>query len=126
MPHLTVHVLEEDLVGRESELISALTYAVIDVYGERLREDAVVQLIGLPRGRWGIGGRSVEAASPAVTFGIREEAFARPDASQRIARLVAGVTDAVTSVFGEQVRAGVRVELVGNPAGRTAVGGILP
>ena len=125
MPHLTVHALEEDLDGREPELISALTDAVVDVYGEPARPDVVVLLAGLPRGRWGIGGQPVKTASPAVTFGIREQAFARPDAPELLARLVAGVTDAVTSVFGEQVRAGVRVELVGNPGGRTAVGGIL-
>jgi len=60
-----------------------------------------------------------------VTFGIREAAFSRPDADELVARLVAGVTDAVVEVFGERVRAGVTVELVGSPAGRTGIGGVV-
>jgi phenylpyruvate tautomerase PptA (4-oxalocrotonate tautomerase family) len=125
MPHITVHALEDDLEGREPELISSLTDAVAEVYGEWAREIAVVHLIGLPRRRWGIGGRSVDAAFPTVTFGIREEAFARPDADKIVPALVAAVTDAVASVFGEEKRAGITVELVGTPAGRTGVGGVL-
>ncbi|WP_040840670.1 hypothetical protein [Nocardia brevicatena] len=126
MPHLTVHVLESDLVGREVELIEALTEAVVGVYGEWAREIVEVRLIGLPVGRWGIGGRPAQAPSPSVTFGIREAAFERPDAQDIVARLVAGVTDAIVSVFGEHVRSGVTVELVGTPEGRTGVGGLVP
>ncbi|MBO0869209.1 MAG: hypothetical protein J2P15_11630 [Micromonosporaceae bacterium] len=125
MPHLTVHALETDLAGRESALIEALTDAVVAVYGEWARDIAVVHLIGLPVSRWGIGGKPAQAPAPSVTFGIREAAFDRPDAEQIAARLVSGVTDAVVAVFGEGVRAGVTVELVGTPAGRTGVGGVL-
>lgn len=126
MPHLTVHVLESELSGREAELIGALTEAVVGVYGEWAREIVEVRLIGLPAGRWGIGGRPAQAPSPSVIFGIREAAFERPDAQDIVARLVAGVTDAIVSVFGEHVRSGVTVELVGTPEGRTGIGGLVP
>jgi phenylpyruvate tautomerase PptA (4-oxalocrotonate tautomerase family) len=125
MPHLTVHVLEGDLVGRETALIEALTDAVVAVYGDWARDIAVVQLIGLPPNRWGIGGKPAETPSPSVTFGIREAAFGRPDAQDIVARLISGVTDAVVAVFGERVRSGVTVELVGTPAGRSGVGGVV-
>lgn len=125
MPHLSVHVLESDLVGRETALIRNLTDAVVAVYGEWARSIAVVQLIGLPSGRWGIGGNPAEAPSPSVTFGIREAAFSRPDADEIVARLVSGVTDAIVDVLGERVRAGLTVELVGTPAGRTGIGGVV-
>jgi phenylpyruvate tautomerase PptA (4-oxalocrotonate tautomerase family) len=125
MPHLCVHVLESDLVGRETALIQKLTDAVVAVYGEWARSIAVVQLIGLPPNRWGIGGTPAQAPSPSVTFGIREAAFGRPDADEIVARLVSGVTDAIVDVFGERVRAGVTVELVGTPAGRTGIGGVV-
>ena len=125
MPHLTAHVLDEDLAGREADLIEALTEAVVAVYGDWARDIAVVHLIGLPAQRWGIGGKQAQSPSPSVTFGIREEAFSRPDAQEIAARLISEVTDAVVSVFGERVRSGVTVELVGTPASRTGVGGIV-
>jgi phenylpyruvate tautomerase PptA (4-oxalocrotonate tautomerase family) len=125
MPHLSVHVLESDLAGREAALIEKLTDAVVAVYGEWARSIAVVQLIGLAPGRWGIGGVPARAPSPSVTFGIKEAAFSRPDADEIVTRLVSGVTDAVVDVFGERVRAGVTVELVATPAGRTGIGGVV-
>ncbi|MEU7867735.1 tautomerase family protein [Dactylosporangium sp. NPDC049140] len=125
MPHLSVHVLERDLAGRETALIESLTEAVVAVYGEWARSLAVVHLIGLPANRWGIGGTPAEAPSPTVTFGIKEGAFARPDAGEVVARLVAAVTDAIVAVFGERVRAGVTVELVGTLPGRTGIGGVV-
>ena len=82
-----------------------------------------MQLIGVPVGRWAVGGRLVETVSPAVTLGVREAMFARPDADERIRQLIASLTDATASVFGEQTRAGTTVELVATPAGRTGVGG---
>ena len=124
MPHLTVHVLEDDLAGRETQLIEGLTEAIVSVYGEWARDIAVVHLIGLPASRWGIGGKPAQAPAPNVVFGIREEAFNRPDAQDIVNRLIAGVTDAIVAVFGERVRSGVTVELAGTPAGRTAVGGV--
>lgn len=125
MPHLTVHVLEEDLVGREVELIGALTDAVVEIYGEWAREIAVVRLVGVPRGRWGVGGKTVPAPAPSVTFGINEAAFDRPDAREIVARLVSGVTEVIVAVFGERVRSRVAVELVGTPAEHTGIGGIV-
>jgi phenylpyruvate tautomerase PptA (4-oxalocrotonate tautomerase family) len=123
MPHLTAYLPENDLAGREAELIGGLTEAVVAVYGEWARAIADVRLIGLPAGRWSVGGRP--ATAPSVTFGIREAVFRRPDAADITARLVAAVTDAVVTVFGEPVRAGVTVELVATPPGRTAVGGVI-
>jgi phenylpyruvate tautomerase PptA (4-oxalocrotonate tautomerase family) len=125
MPHLTVHALERELAGREADVIEALTDAVVAVYGEWAREIAVVRLIGLPESRWGIGGKPAQAPSPSVTFGIKEAAFHRPDAQEIVARLISGVTDAVVDVFGERVRSGVTVELVGTPEGRTGIGGVV-
>ena len=125
MPHLTVHALEADLAGREAALAEALTESVAAVYGPWARELVTVRLIGLPAGRWAIGGQLVQTTSPAVAFGVREAMFARPDAPELVPRLIASVTDAVAAVFGEQSRAGTTVELVAAPAGRTGVGGLL-
>ena len=125
MPHLSVHALESDLAGRETALIENLTEAVVAVYGEWARGLADVRLIGLPPHRWGIGGKPAQGASPSVTFGIKEAAFHRPDADEIVARLVSGVTDAVVAVLGERVRAGVTVELVATPPGRTGIGGVV-
>ena len=125
MPHLSVHVLESDLAGRETVLIEKLTDAVVAVYGEWARSIAVVRLIGLPSHRWGIGGVPAQAPAPSITFGIKDAAFSRPDADEIVARLISGVTDAVVEVFGERVRPGVTVELVGTPAGRTGIGGVV-
>ncbi|OZM82457.1 hypothetical protein [Pseudonocardia sp. MH-G8] len=123
MPHLIVYASEPDLTGRETDVISALTDAVVAVYGEWAREIAVVQLIGVAPARWGIGGRPATAPAPRVTFGIKDAAFSRPDADDIVARLVAGVTESLVAVFGERVRAGTTVELVGSPAGRGGIGG---
>jgi len=43
-----------------------------------------VQLVGLPAGRWAVGGRLVQTVFPAVTFGVREAMFARPDAHELV------------------------------------------
>jgi phenylpyruvate tautomerase PptA (4-oxalocrotonate tautomerase family) len=118
MPHLTVHALEGDLAGREAALAEALTDSVATVYGEWARELVTVQLIGLPVGRWAVGGRLVKTASPAVTLGVREAMFARADAEDRIRQLIASLTDATASVFGEQSRARTTVELVAERGGR--------
>ncbi len=125
MPHLTARVPEAQLAGREPALIVALTDAVVQVYGEWARDLVVVHLDGIPGGRWGVGGGAADDAAPAITFGIREAALARPDGEEIAARLVAGLTDAVASVLGEQVRDGTSVELVATPAGRTDLGGAI-
>jgi phenylpyruvate tautomerase PptA (4-oxalocrotonate tautomerase family) len=125
VPHLTVHALEADLAGREAALAEALTDAVAAVYGQWARELVTVRLIGLPAGRWAVGGQLSKTLSPTVTFGVRDAMFARPDADQVVRTLIASVTDAVSSVFGEASRPGITVELVATPAGRTGVGGQL-
>ncbi len=125
MPHLTARVPEAQLTGHEPALIAVLTDAVVEVYGEWARHLVVVHLDGIPGGRWGVGGRAADDAAPAITFGIREAALARPDGEEIAARLVAGLTDAVASVLGEQVRGGTSVELVATPAGRTGLGGAI-
>lgn len=116
---------EAQLAGHEPALIAALTDAVVHVYGEWARGLVVVHLDGVPQGRWGIGGRAVDDAAPAITFGIREAALTRPDGSRIAARLVAGLTDAVAGVLGEQTRGATTVELVATPEGRAGLGGAL-
>ncbi|GAB7044118.1 MULTISPECIES: tautomerase family protein [Catenuloplanes] len=122
MPHLSVDVHEPDLAGREAALIARLTDAVAEVYGAWARDVAVVRLHGVPPGRWGIGGVPAPAPAPAVTFGVREGAFARPD---MIAALATGVTDAIAGVLGDHVRDGVTIEFTGTREGRSATGGKL-
>lgn len=123
MPHLTVHALEHQLAGREEDLTTALTEAVAAVYGEWARSIAVVQLVGLPAGRWAVGGVSRKTVAPAVTFGIRAGALTRPETPDFLRRLATGVTDAIAAVLGEDVRAGTVVEFVGQRDDLTAVGG---
>ncbi|SEG98890.1 Phenylpyruvate tautomerase PptA, 4-oxalocrotonate tautomerase family [Nonomuraea solani] len=125
MPHLTVRALEPQLQGNESALIAALTDAVADVYGEWARDVAVIHLDGVPAGRWGVRGKPVDEAAPAITFGIRAAAFDRPDSGELVARLVRTVTDAVAGVLGAHLRDTTSVELVATPAGRTAIGGVI-
>ena len=125
MPHLTARVPEARLAGNEPALITALTDALVEVYGEWAREIVVVHLDGVPQGRWGIGGKAVDDAAPAITFGIREAALTRPGGDETAARLVAVLTDAVASVLGEQTRGGTSVELVATPPGRSGVGGVI-
>jgi phenylpyruvate tautomerase PptA (4-oxalocrotonate tautomerase family) len=125
MPHLTARVPEARLAGREQALITALTNAVAEVYGQWARDIVVVHLDGVPQGRWGIGGRAADDAAPAITLGIREAALNRPGGSEIAARLIAGLTDAVATVLGEQVRGGTSVELVASPNGRAGIGGAI-
>lgn len=125
MPHLTARVPEAQLAGHEPALIAALTDAVVQVYGEWARDLVVVHLDGVPEGRWGVDGKAVDDVAPAVTFGIREAALARPDGNEIAARLVAALTDAVANVLGEQMRGGTSIELVATPEGRTGVGGAI-
>ena len=70
MPHLTARVPEAQLAGREPALITALTDAVAQVYGEwargvvvvhlvlgeQTRAGTSVELIPTPDGRAGLGG----------------------------------------------------------------------
>ena len=123
MPHVTLYAVEEELAGREPDLIEELTSAVVSVYGEWIRGSVEVKLIGIPVGRWARGGAVVTTAAPSVIFGMREEVFAREDAATVVARLVSTFTEAVTAVFGDDCRDMVLVELVGQPTSRSGLGG---
>jgi len=123
MPHVTLYALEEELAGREADLVRELTSAVVSVYGEWVRSSVEVRLIGIPTGRWARGGVTVATAAPSVTFGMREEVFAREDASRVVAQLVSAFTQAVVAVFGDDCRDDVLVELVGQPTSRSGLGG---
>ena len=124
MPHLTVHALEDDLAGREAALAEALTDSIAAVYGEWARELVTVQLIGVPVGRWAVGGP-------------RQDRFPggyarRPRGDVRAAGRRRG-DPAAHRVADRRDRLGLRragrarttVELVATPAGRTGVGGVL-
>ena len=123
MPHVTLYALEAELAGREPALIRELTSAVVSVYGEWARSSVDVRLVGIPAGRWARGGVTVATTAPSVTFGMREEVFARDDAARVIAQLVSAFTEAVTAVFGDDCRDDVLVELVGQPTSRSGLGG---
>jgi hypothetical protein len=58
---------------------------------------------------------------------VRRGALTHPDGDQIAARLVAGLTDGVVSVLGEQTRSSTTttVELAATPAGRTGIGGTI-
>ncbi len=122
---MTLYALEVELAGREPGLIGELTSAVVSGYGEWVRSSVDVRLIGIPPGRWARGGATVTTAAPTITFGMREEVFARADAARVTAQLVAAFTEAVTAVFGDDCRDEVLVELVGQPTSRSGLGGMV-
>ncbi|MEV0660021.1 hypothetical protein ACIBI3_02900 [Actinomadura luteofluorescens] len=123
MPHLTVHLPEDKLAGNESELVTALTEAIVGVYGEWARELAAIRLSGVPAGRLAQGGRAVDT-TVSLVMGVRAAAFDRPDAAEITANLAAALTDAITTVLGEDLRPGTTVELVASPQERTFVAGV--
>jgi len=124
VPHLTVHLPENRLTGNEPELITALTEAIIDVYGEWARDLVSIRLAGVSAGRFAQGGKAVDT-NASVTLGVRAGVFDRPDAAEITTRLGTALTDAITQVLGEGLRAGTMVELVASPPERTFVGGSL-
>ena len=124
VPHLTVHLPENRLTGRESALVAALTEAIVDVYGEWARDLVSIRLAGVSAGRFAQGGKAVDT-NASVTLGIRSGVFDRPDAAHITARLGAALTDAIARVLGEELRPGTMVELVASPPERTFVGGAL-
>jgi phenylpyruvate tautomerase PptA (4-oxalocrotonate tautomerase family) len=125
MPHFSMHVQEEALDGAVAgAVILALTEAVVRVYGERARPLAVVELFGVPRERWGAGGRvAPEGVWPVVTLNMREPALAPETAEAAPARLIDAITDGLVGVFGEDVRATASVQIIGIPTGRSGVAG---
>ncbi|WP_399895080.1 4-oxalocrotonate tautomerase family protein [Streptomyces sp. BBFR51] len=124
MPHLTVHLPESRLTGKEPLLVAALTDAIVDVYGDWARDLVSVRLAGVPAGRFAQGGKVVET-NASVVLGVRAGVFDRPDAAQVTARLGAALTDAMARVIGDDLRSGAMVELVASPPERTFVGGAL-
>ncbi|TDC85587.1 hypothetical protein [Actinomadura sp. 7K507] len=122
MPHLTVHLPENKLSGTEPELVTALTEAIVSVYGEWARDLVGIRLAAVPTGRFAQGGKAVDTTAT-VVLGVRAGLFDRPDATDLTTRLGAALTDAITSVLGEDLRAGTMVELVASPPERTFVGG---
>ncbi|MER6225777.1 tautomerase family protein [Streptomyces sp. 900105755] len=124
MPHLTAHLPESRLTGKEPVLVAALTDAIVGVYGEWARDLVSVRLAGVPAGRYAQGGRAVDTHA-SVVLGVRAGVFDRPDAARITARLGAALTDAVARVAGDDLRAGTMVELVASPPDRTFVGGVL-
>ncbi|WP_217167843.1 tautomerase family protein [Streptomyces sp. AC512_CC834] len=122
MPHLTVHLPESRLTGREPVLVAALTDAIADVYGEWARDLVSVRLAGVPAGRFAQGGKAVDTKA-SVVLGVRVGVFDRPDAARVTARLGAALTDAIARVIGDDLRPGTMVELVASPPERTFVGG---
>ncbi|MFI0449195.1 4-oxalocrotonate tautomerase family protein [Actinomadura sp. 6N118] len=124
MPHFNVRLVEEALDGKvEGLLIRALTDAVVEVVGEWARELVVVELFGVPRQRWGVGGAMPADDPHVVTLNMREGALDGSRIPDAPARLIVSITNAVAEVFGEGSRAGVSVTLVGVPPGRSGVGG---
>ncbi|CAL9335043.1 tautomerase family protein [Streptomyces sp. enrichment culture] len=124
MPHLTVHLPESRLTGKEPVLVAALTDAVVGVYGEWARELVSVRLAGVPAGRFAQGGKAVDT-NASVVMGVRAGVFDRPDAARITERLGTALTDAITRVVGDDLRGGTMVELVASPPERTFVGGSL-
>ncbi|MFI5622574.1 4-oxalocrotonate tautomerase family protein [Nocardioides sp. NPDC051685] len=127
MPHLTVQAAEVQLAGHEDTLITALTDAVVGVYGDWARPLVVIRLVGVPTGRWAVGGVPTDNPAPEVAFGIRAGALARPDGRDIARRLVAAVTDAVATALelDDDLRATTIVELIPQPDELVGVGGTL-
>lgn len=124
MPHFSVQMFEEVLDGDvEPKIIRALTDAVVEVYGEQARPLVVVEIFGIPRRRWGLGGVPADGNLPIVTLNMREPALNRPTIDDAPAQLIASITDAMVEVFSERIRKHVNVLVVGIPRGRSGVGG---
>lgn len=124
MPHFNVHMFEETLDGEvEPAIIRALTDAVVEVYGELSRSLAVVEILGVPRRRWGSGGAPADELQPVVTLHMREPAFHLAGLDDAPARLISSITDAMARALGEEVRDRVTVMVVGIPTGRSGVAG---
>ena len=124
MPHLTVHLPENRLTGKEPMLVTALTDAIVDVYGAWARDLVSIRLAGVPAGRFAQGGKAVDT-NASVILGVRAGVFDRPDAAQITARLGTALTEAITRVVGDDLRTGTMVELVASPPERTFLGGVL-
>ncbi|MFD0899070.1 hypothetical protein [Actinomadura sediminis] len=115
---------ENKLAGKESELVTALTEAIVGVYGDWARDLVSIRLDGVPAGRFAQGGEAVDT-NASVVLGVRAGLFDRPDAADITAALGAALTDAIADVLGDELRPGTMVELVPSAPERTFVGGTL-
>lgn len=126
MPHFQVRVHEEELDGKvEGQLVRSLTEGLVRVYGERARSMAVVEIFGIPRRRWGVGGVPGGVHAPVVSLHVREAALHLPGIDDAPGQLIRAITDAVVGAFDESVREHVGVQLVGVPTGRSGAGGVV-
>jgi phenylpyruvate tautomerase PptA (4-oxalocrotonate tautomerase family) len=124
MPHFSVTVHEDALDGRTAaELIRTLTEAVVAVYGERARPLVVVELFGVPEGRWGAGGVPSKQVQPMIELAMREPALTLPGVPDPVGGLIAAITDAAAEALGDEVRTRTTVVVTGIPTGRSGVGG---
>jgi phenylpyruvate tautomerase PptA (4-oxalocrotonate tautomerase family) len=123
VPHFSVTVQEDALDGVEPELIRTLTEAVVAVYGERARPLVVVELFGVPEGRWGVGGVPSKQVQPVIELAMREPALSLHGVPDPVGSLIAAITDATADVFGDEVRPRTTAIVTGIPTGRSGVGG---
>ncbi|MGW1170937.1 tautomerase family protein [Streptomyces sp. NPDC002550] len=84
---------------------------------------AVVEIFGIPRHRWGVGGAPGGVHAPVVSLHVRETALHVLGIDDAPAQLTRAITDAVAGALGESIRDHVGVQLVGVPPGRCGVGG---
>jgi len=125
VPHFQMHLFDETLDGTvEQGLVAGLTAAIAEVYGDDFAQLAVVELIGVPRHRWGVGGRTATDEAPVIELILREGAFSLPHVPDAEARLIAAITAGVGSVLGAGVAGRTTVQLTGVPRGRSGVGGV--
>jgi len=60
MPYVHLKIHEDRLTPEaEAELVTALTDAVVSVYGEDIRRGTLVILEPVPPARWAVGGRAL-------------------------------------------------------------------
>lgn len=113
-----------DVRAVEGRLVRSLAEALVQVYGERARSMAVVEIFGIPRHRWGVGGVPGGVHAPVVSLHVREAALRLPGIDDAPGRLIRAITDAVAGAFGESVRDHTGVQLVGapGPAARSTPG----
>ncbi|MQA01908.1 MAG: hypothetical protein GEV07_03990 [Streptosporangiales bacterium] len=124
MPHVTVHLCE-DLLDDDSSraIIHHLTEAVAGVAGGWARPLVVVELFGVPRAHWGLGGTPAVEHVANVTLAVRDRAFDDSVIPDAAARFIAAITDGMLAALGEGIRKNLNVLTLGVPSGRSGVGG---
>lgn len=106
MPHLTAPVLESELAGNEAALIDALTGAVVEVYGDWVRDGVSVRLDAVPTSRWSVGGIASGQVAPCVAFGHRSRVLDGPDADD----ILSALWVKITNVFQRHQSAHIKYE----------------